>query len=551
MKRTLALILCALLLVSAIPAMGEEAIPTINIWAGMSSNAPEETLNQAAVRDLLGINYTVEWTQGDFLTALNMKINNGGFPDICVFWNNTVAANALINSGLVMPLDEFVTQADKYPNLASIPQKILDFAKANTPDGKLWYLPGWYAQEPDEPWPGWTLNTWWVRTDLLEQVGMTKDDLATLEGVERFARAAKELTTADGAAIAPISYASRYSSSSNATDCNYIILNAFGLDTGRGASGMPPLTLENGKPVFLYDNAKLKDAYAWINKMYREGLIDMEVTTQKDERMTEKFNAGQVASFPGDAFNIKVNNAWYAMTKAEDNIAAAYIEPVKIPTAAGVETAGKNSYVNPYNGAMVFVSKNTQNLDAVLKFLDWCNTQTPEMQQVVNEGPEGLYWYWVDEPYGTWNFVPEYKKLRDSGDQALVDSCTTQMYYLSSYSRLWYPWWTQESTSDLPYANTLNNFCQLVSGSFGTTRAMHVYDAVPLLGGGTIERYLPTLDAVYEEYMARLTMAESDEAFETSWNEFQTQLESRAHWSEMKQEWDEQYKAYVDLLGEW
>ena len=260
MKRTLALILCALLLVSAIPAMGEEAIPTINIWAGMSSNAPEETLNQAAVRDLLGINYTVEWTQGDFLTALNMKINNGGFPDICVFWNNTVAANALINSGLVMPLDEFVTQADKYPNLASIPQKILDFAKANTPDGKLWYLPGWYAQEPDEPWPGWTLNTWWVRTDLLEQVGMTKDDLATLEGVERFARAAKELTTADGAAIAPISYASRYSSSSNATDCNYIILNAFGLDTGRGASGMPPLTLENGKPVFLYDNAKLKDA---------------------------------------------------------------------------------------------------------------------------------------------------------------------------------------------------------------------------------------------------------------------------------------------------
>lgn len=62
---------------------------------------------------------------------------------------------------------------------------------------------------------------------------------------------------------------------------------------------------------------------------------------------------------------------------------------------------------------------------------------------------------------------------------------------------------------------------------------------------------MPTLDAVYEEYIARMTMAESDEAFEKAWEDFGSQIETRAHWSEMKQEWQEQYEAYVATIGEW
>ena len=117
-KRLLALLLSAAMLLSLTGAVAENAdMPTITMWAGMSSNCPEETLHQGTIRDLLGINYTVEWTQGDFLTTLNMKINAGELPDICVFWNDTVAANALINSGLVQPVDAFVSDPEKYPNL--------------------------------------------------------------------------------------------------------------------------------------------------------------------------------------------------------------------------------------------------------------------------------------------------------------------------------------------------------------------------------------------------------------------------------------------------
>ena len=109
----------------------------------------------------------------------------------------------------------------------------------------------------------------------------------------------------------------------------------------------------------------LKNAYAWMNKMYREGLMDMEVTTQKNERLTEKMNSGVIGIYPGDAWAPGLNNAWYAMQTAEDNIAAANLEPVKIPTAEGVTENGKVNYVNPYNNAMVFISKDCENLDAV------------------------------------------------------------------------------------------------------------------------------------------------------------------------------------------
>ena len=124
--------------------------------------------------------------------------------------------------------------------------------------------------------------------------------------------------------------------------------------------------------------------------MYREGLMDMEVTTQKNERLTEKMNSGVIGIYPGDAWAPGLNNAWYAMQTAEDNIAAANLEPVKIPTAEGVTENGKVNYVNPYNNAMVFISKDCENLDAVLTYLDWCNRQDPITQQEVNEGPVGV-----------------------------------------------------------------------------------------------------------------------------------------------------------------
>jgi hypothetical protein len=61
--------------------------------------------------------------------------------------------------------------------------------------------------------------------------------------------------------------------------------------------------------------------------------------------------------------------------------------------------------------------------------------------------------------------------------------------------------------------------------------------------GGVWEKYAPELNAVYNEYRAKLLMAKDDAQFEQAWNEFTSALEKRAHWSELKQEWKQLYEA--------
>ena len=45
----------------------------------------------------------------------------------------------------------------------------------------------------DNLWPGWGANAWWVRQDVLEELGMSLEDLSTIEGFEQFLEKAKNL----------------------------------------------------------------------------------------------------------------------------------------------------------------------------------------------------------------------------------------------------------------------------------------------------------------------------------------------------------------------
>ena len=55
--------------------------------------------------------------------------------------------------------------------------------------------------------------------------------------------------------------------------------------------------------------------------------------------------------------------------------------------------------------------------------------------------------------------------------------------------------------------------------------------------------YRENLSAVVEEYQAKMLLAQSDDEFESIYKEFHEQLENRAHWSELKEEWEAAYKA--------
>lgn len=517
------------------------ANPQFTIWMGTDEKkCPEVTEVQKLLKEKLGFDFKVQSRQGDLMTALNLKLNSGGFEDMAVIYKDEVAVKAFVKSGQIQEVDQYLKMPDKYPNLAKIPQQVTDFCRST--DGKLWYIPGAYDQNLNDPWPGWAASAWWPRTDLVEKVGMKVEDLSTMDGLEKYLREVSKLKDDSGKPIIPLGLMINEGNTLNNEES--IILSTFGVDMAGGASKMPGVRKNGDSFMFAYDHPGFKNAYAWMNKMYREGLMDVEIPTQKVERYREKVNAGRYGMLAGSMWKAELNNSWAKLSGPTST--TWYLKPVKNPSVAGVSSSGAVQYTNPYPGACIFISKKTKNLDSILKFMDWCQEADPIRGQEINEGPYGINWSWTGEPFKEWKFEDNYAKERNSGDQARVDKMTPQLWMLGTSSKKWYAWWTYAIGPNDPVGMKFaSTYTAEIANNFGIVRTMHAYDAVPALAGGVIEKYLPTLNAVYIENRAKMIMSRSEAEFENNYKKFREQLEKRAHWSEMKAEWNQQYKEYL------
>ncbi|SFB62401.1 ABC-type glycerol-3-phosphate transport system, substrate-binding protein [Cohnella sp. OV330] len=494
------------------------------LWLGWNATINNDSMVQKYWREKgPGIDVQLEATQGDTLTALNLKLNAGSFDDAAVFARNDVVDSAMIRSGQILPLEQYFDMPDKYPSLASIPKLYLDAMK--DADGHIWSIPSWFDQNPNDPWPGWASLGWFIRTDVLEKTGMTKDDLKTLDGVEKYLKAASQVTDASGKKLIPLDFLS------DASDEN-VILSTFGVTTAT-AGGVIPVEKKGDDYQFIYDDPQYKAAYQWMNKMYRENLLDREVITDKTERYREKTKSGRIAMNAGGFFNMDAH-IWETLDGPTEP--AWYYDTIPYPQVPGVDHIGSNQIVSPYPGNDVYISKDTKNLEAILSFMDYMLQPKPEMQQIANEGPPGVYWDWADKPLGKWKYInADYSALHDSGDAAKKASTTPELYGLSSYNNEWYPWWNVAVMEPKGRQKTID-FTEAV-GKMGGVRIAETYDRVKAKTGGLWEKYLPELENVRKEYKAKLLMAKDDGQFESVWTDFQGALEKRAHWSELKDEW--------------
>jgi len=498
---------------------------TFKLWLGWTATINNNSLVQTQWKEKEpGVAVQLEATQGDPITALNLKLNTGGIEDAAIFARDSVITSAMVRSNTLLSLEQYFDMPDKYPGLAAIPKKYLDAMK--DADGHIWSIPTWFDQNPDDPWPGWASLGWIVRSDVLEKTGMKMDDLKTLDGVEKFLREAAKQKDATGKNLIPLSFLS------DANDEN-VILSTFGVTVNSAGGVIPVEKISDNDYQFIYDNPQYKTAYQWMNKMYRDNLIDHESITDKKERYKEKNKTGRIAMNAGGFFNMDAQ-LWEVLDGPTEP--AWFYEAIPYPQVEGVTKLGFNQIVNPYPAYDVFVSKNTKNLEAILAFLDYTLANKPEQQQVITDGPAGLFWDWVDKPLGKWVYTDKkYEELHNSGDQAKVASSTPQLYPASSYSNEWYPWWNYGLTDPKGRLKTID-FTQKI-GKMGAVRIAEPYDMVKAKSGGLWEKYLPELENIRKEYKAKLLMAKNDQEFEQVWSDFQAALEKRAHWSELKQEW--------------
>lgn len=515
---------------------------SFDLWLGWTATINNGSLVQKYWREQEpGVDVKLEATQGDAVTALNLRMNTDGFKDAAAFNRSETVKNAMIRSGKVMSLEQYFDMPDQYPNLATIPKVYLD--RMRDADGHIWSIPTWFDQNPDKPWPGWASTTWLVRTDIVEQAGMKLDDLATLEGVETFLAKVAELKDASGKPLNPLGFLMDQNDSVGYNDEN-AVLSAFGVTTG-SASGVIPVEKKNGEFVLVFDDPQYKAAYQWMNRMYQQKMIDPEVVTDKKERYKEKNKNGRTALNVGSFWNVD-QTLWETLDGPTET--GWYYQPIPFPKVEGVEAPGFNQVVHPYPGYDVYINKDTKNLEAILKFIDYTLKPAAEQQQVINEGPAGLYWDWIDQPMGKWKYIDEaYEGPRNSGDAAQKSTVTPELYMLSSYSNDWYPWWNNETNTAGAAKN--HEFTKAV-GEMGGVRTAHAYDTVTAKQGGLWEKYGPELEILRKEYRAKLIIAKDDAQFEEVWQSFRDALEKRAHWSELKQEWHESYQELVETSGE-
>lgn len=512
---------------------GGKTTDQFTILAGWTSESPNDTKVQQVMKEQLGIDYQVEYMQSnDYMTTLNLQLSSGAqLPDVMIFPYDKTVENALTTADRVMKLND-VYASDKLTNISNIDIKIQDYIK--TSDGDTWWLPGYYALEYDQPWGGWTVDAWWVRTDLLEKAGKSKEDLKTIEGMEETLRTFAELKDDNGNNIIPLCFAQGQNHEER------IILSTFGVDTTNGVSGMPSVMEQNGEKVFIYDNPNYKVAYKWMNEMYNDGLIDLEVTTMSQERFKEKIESGQIGMFTTDLWISGLNETWKNYDSGADSVTFNY-EPIQDPQVQNIEK-GYTSFTNPNPGFMVFINKDTKHLNAALNFLDWVNEPVATRGQEMNEGPVGVLWDFIDKETGSWDFEASYKVERDSGDSARVAACTHQLWQFASYSNEWYAWWNQATTGNKAGAGLVSQWCKYISNEIVNHRAINDMDSVKADVDSVIAMNLESLKNVVDEYSAKMIMADSEEKFEKVYTEFQEQLELRAHWSEMKAEWEKLYQ---------
>jgi putative aldouronate transport system substrate-binding protein len=467
-------------------------------------------------------------------TGRRLKLTGGELPDVWAFYGpNGPAQVDFLNAGVVEPVEQYLNMPDKYPNLAKIPQAVKDYVKAD--DGHTYFLPlfieidsGAKKQVEDGFWK-WAQQGIFVRTDILEQTGMTKDSLATMEGFEAFLAAAAKLKDAQGKSIIPLTMGDNFNGWRS-------IAAAFGVETVNEAVGMFPDA--NGQFIATRDHENYKKTWAWLNKMYSAGLLDKEAPTHKKELYLQKLTTGRAAAYLGSMSDI-AENGWAPLTDKND--ISAKFEAIPFPKVTGVDKLGAIEAVNPlpWTGAYLMKGKN---LEASLKYLDWTlgNDIMTVKYGPPGEAPEHV-WNYVDDTKTVWNLHPDFVKDLTSGDANLQQKYGQQPWFLANTNVPDVD--TNEETVKKVKYELQKKSGMLLAGQ-GTKREGHNYDAVPVLQGGIVEKYKPQIDQIELEYRAKLMIAKTPEKFEDTWQKYRAELDKKGKWNEYKAEWLKQYEAF-------
>jgi len=252
-------------------------------WWNDSYELPEMGKDHFQAKDLaenFGISFTSPhgtWNGGaQYIQDLQLRIVSGDMPDIFLPWNGI--EYDLAKQGAIADLTDYLP---KYaPHIwESVPAEVWDMVRANSPDGKIYYIP--------QVWNDLG-NVGMIRQDWLDRVGMKMP--TTIEEFEAVLKAFKEKdANGNGDPNDELPVSGR-----EALRWWDHMWAPFGVAM---IEGFPEWEMYNGELTYSGVTPNMKAAVAWITDLYAKGLIDPEIMVNSKQRWMAKITSDQVGTF--------------------------------------------------------------------------------------------------------------------------------------------------------------------------------------------------------------------------------------------------------------
>ncbi|ANE48705.1 ABC transporter substrate-binding protein [Paenibacillus swuensis] len=368
---------------NAEPGWKEDTSPITLDWYVNFSWASKDwgkTVVTKYITKKTGVNLKMIIPAGNEIEKLNTMIASGKLPDLLtISWSEDVVKQ-LIDSGMVLPLNELAKEYDPYFFKVTDPAKLAWYTQE---DGNVYGLPNYSVSPMDYKKYGdtYTSNqTFIVRKDMYEALG--KPDMRTPEGFLGALKAAKEkYPKVNGQPLIPLGLTEFHDKGS------YSMMNGDKLDSLLQNFLAIPMA-KDGK---VYDRTTDPEFIKWM-KVFRqaneEGLLSKEVFIDKRQQMDEKFTQGRYFASLYQANDMAgQNEEIYRNDKnrvyiAVDGPANAEMTP---PTLYGPGISG---------WTLTLISKNVKNKERAIKFLSYLVSE--EGQRDFYLGEKGVTYDTID-----------------------------------------------------------------------------------------------------------------------------------------------------------
>lgn len=350
-KKMAVLLMVAAMAVSCFVGCGDKGSEgEITVW----SCSPEVRSNVEAgqkmmdyITDLSGL--PLKWEEGG-PEALSLAFSSGDYPDVIL--GNYLASVDVVKyaaSGALARLDEYINEKDT-PNLYQILQ---DYPKVKGlitfDDGHIYSLPSINEFKPATYESTFFINKTWLDKLGLE-VPKTLDDLYVV---------LKAFKTQDPNGNGkqdeiPMSF---YNNAGSAYP--EVLLSSWGISAKHGTWDQF-LTINDGEVQFAPVRDEWKSMITYYNKLYTEGLIDMECLTQEQGNFTAKVASDpSLVGFFWDGANTATNADEYIAIpalSAEGNTPVLHLHPQGF-TGANTNMFEMSSTCEDPQGVMRWIDK--------------------------------------------------------------------------------------------------------------------------------------------------------------------------------------------------